>query len=251
MVKIVIISSPRSGSHLLAEILSHHLNLSVIYEAPFIWKRPFSYRNSDEIDTFTTENISVIRSDFTKLSSYLMKQDSTYGVIEKCPSNILRIKLVYEVFNDKIFICLHRNRNEVATSMIEKAYGNVEKISNNESSFFKKFKVIFERIKHHHRSGITLNDIWVDRRHYFNVLANIFGISQIYGPKIKNYKEIIENNGVEYYYNHCSKVFEDKLIQFYNDNRDNNDLYWLEYEDILKNSCNFKNLIRRLKAEIK
>jgi len=249
-ISISIMSPPRSGSHLLATKLAEELNFSVIYEAPYIWKRVASYSGDDEITEYTQVEVDLIRGFFFNLSLKYMSKYRTSGLIEKCPSNIMRPEFYFKVFNDVNIVCLYRNPEEVYISLLKKAYGNLNKISGRPQKLFSPFHVMNERICNHLFNGIRLSDILRDYRHYFNVLMNLFGVSKIYGPKEHGYQDLFLDLGVEEYYRYMALRYCGNLISFYEENKYKNNVYFIHYNDLVASNDNFCLLVEKLKQSV-
>lgn len=94
---IFILGAPRSGTAILADILRSHPDLAYVREPRFIWR----HGNDDKSDLLRPEDarpevVAHIRSSFAAL----VREQGRGRLLEKLPSNSLRIPFVLEVFPD-------------------------------------------------------------------------------------------------------------------------------------------------------
>lgn len=103
---IFIIGAPRSGTAILADILRSHPDLAYVREPRLLWR----YGNDTKSDLLQPadarpEVIAHIRSSF---AAHVLAQDKM-RLLEKLPSNSLRIPFMRQVFPDAHFVHIVRN----------------------------------------------------------------------------------------------------------------------------------------------
>jgi len=103
---IIIIGSPRSGTTFLGQVLKRHRELVYIEEPRLTWKYG-NDRSSDKLnpEDARPEIVSHIRSTFSRK----VKEQGGKRLLEKTPSNSLRMGFVDRVFPDCQFIHITRN----------------------------------------------------------------------------------------------------------------------------------------------
>lgn len=111
---IVIIGAPRSGTTLLGRLLSRHLELAYIEEPRLIWR----YGNDRKSDMLTAadarpEVSRYIRAEFTRF----LEASGKKRLLEKTPSNSLRLGFVDRVLPDCLFVHIVRDPVESILSI--------------------------------------------------------------------------------------------------------------------------------------
>lgn len=115
---IFIIGAARSGTTLLAEILSLHPDVAYWIEPKYVWRYRDAGASSDvrSSETATQEVKRYITRRFQKFVSKSGKS----RFLEKTPSNCFRIDFIREIFPSGKFIFLHRDGRDVAISAAKK-----------------------------------------------------------------------------------------------------------------------------------
>lgn len=113
---IVVIGSPRSGTTLLSQLLLHHPQVYLANEPRILWK----YGNDRCSDLLTTEHATgPIRQEIrTRFASQLREAGKT-RLVEKTPSNSLRLSFVDRVLDDAIFVHMVRDGLQSVLSIRE------------------------------------------------------------------------------------------------------------------------------------
>lgn len=111
---IVVVGAPRSGTTLLGRLLSQHPGLAYIEEPRLIWR----YGNDGKSDMLTAadarpEVSRYIRSEFTRL----VEASGRNRLLEKSPSNSLRLSFVDRVLPDCLFVHIIRDAAESILSI--------------------------------------------------------------------------------------------------------------------------------------
>lgn len=114
MQPIVIIGAPRSGTTLLGRLLSQHPALAYIEEPRLVWR----YGNDHKSDMLTAadarpEVSQYIRTEFTRF----VEASGRKRLLEKSPSNSLRLGFVDRVLPDCLFVHIIRNPTESILSI--------------------------------------------------------------------------------------------------------------------------------------
>jgi hypothetical protein len=104
---IFLIGNHRSGTTLTQELLGLHPDIVTWYEPRTLWRYADparSHDGSDERDA-TDEVVLYIRSRFLKYQL----QHGNRQIMEKTPSNVLRVPFVHRIFPDSIYMYITRN----------------------------------------------------------------------------------------------------------------------------------------------
>lgn len=111
---IVVVGSPRSGTALISRILSKHSELYYAEEPRLTWR----FGNAEKSDLLRPEDarsevVQHIRGAFAQR----VRQAGRSRLLEKTPSNALRVPFVDRVFPDAVFIHILRNGYDSALSI--------------------------------------------------------------------------------------------------------------------------------------
>ncbi len=116
---IFLIGAARSGTTILADIISQHEDLAYWIEPKYIWR----YGNASADDDVRDE-----RDATSKVKDYITKRFSDYvykrgkkRFIEKTPSNVFRVSFIESIFPDGLYIHLIRDGREVTISAERKS----------------------------------------------------------------------------------------------------------------------------------
>lgn len=104
---IILIGNHRSGTSIAQSLIGLHPEIVTWYEPRTLWRYPDPARDHDECDESdaTEEVIRYIRGRFFKYQS----RHGNRQVMEKTPSNVLRVPLVYKVFPESVYLHIVRN----------------------------------------------------------------------------------------------------------------------------------------------
>tara|TARA_Y100000591_G_C21854904_1_gene714604 strand:+ start:20397 stop:21332 length:936 start_codon:yes stop_codon:yes gene_type:complete len=116
--KVFIIGPPRSGTTMLGKILNHSGRFTYFIEPNYLWRRYKFSKTEDSLhkNDYNEKHSMFIKRNFEK---FYMKNSSSHNniLLEKTPSNCLRIRYILEVFPDAKFIFLFRNFSDILTSI--------------------------------------------------------------------------------------------------------------------------------------
>ena len=111
---LIIIGAPRSGTSILAKILASHPDVTLLLEPRLVWK----YGNDHQSDYLRVENATpAVR---TYIRNYLeshLRESGRRVLVEKTPSNALRMEFVHAVLPEAKFIHIVRDGVESALSI--------------------------------------------------------------------------------------------------------------------------------------
>jgi hypothetical protein len=103
---IIIIGAPRSGTSVLARILSQHPSLAYANEPRMIWRYGNDHRSDMlNVNHATPDVLEYIQKKFSRL----VEEQGRTRLLEKTPSNSLRIEFVDRIFPDAKFVHITRN----------------------------------------------------------------------------------------------------------------------------------------------
>jgi len=104
---IILIGNHRSGTTLTQELFGLHPDVVTWYEPRTLWRYPDPGRPDDESDErdATDEVVDYIRGRFLKYQS----RHGDRQIMEKTPSNVLRVPFVYKTFPDAKYLYITRN----------------------------------------------------------------------------------------------------------------------------------------------
>ncbi len=114
---IVIIGSPRSGTSVLSRLFRRHPDLHLINEPRLIWKRGNDMRS----DMLRPNHVTpAIKQSIREAFSKEMVQANKSRLLEKTPSNALRVGFVDQILDDAIYI--HMIRDGLSSIMSIREY---------------------------------------------------------------------------------------------------------------------------------
>tara|TARA_B100000989_G_C19464710_1_gene437747 strand:- start:32 stop:889 length:858 start_codon:yes stop_codon:yes gene_type:complete len=146
---IIIIGAPRSGTSILARILSRHESLAYENEPRMIWR----YGNDACSDMLRVKHArpEVIRYIRKKFESRVLKKGKS-RLLEKTPSNSLRVDFVNEVFPDCKFVHIIRNGYDSVLSIRSFWDSHVSGVL--QKKIDQKDSILLQRLKEMHPSQI-------------------------------------------------------------------------------------------------
>ena len=117
--KIFILSAPRSGTAMLVKILTstNLVDALPFDEANFLFRKYSKYFPNDELPTSLATK--KLRYFLENIFSKVKKNNSLYFV-EKTTHNTLRLKFLFKLYPDALYIYLKRNSFDAVYSMIER-----------------------------------------------------------------------------------------------------------------------------------
>lgn len=237
MFPVIIVGMARSGTTLVSHILGSLPNVHIEVEPHALWKSGnFKYFNDEEYD-MTPEIIENIRQKFTsKLNGKTL--------VEKSPINSLRADLVHAVFPEAKIIYLERDP-------VRCIYSNYNRSLKKDS-----FKLSIALKKYFLYTGSRDLSGAISERGLFQQISvkdvpyivpyatKMFYLRQFrnlpFGPKIKNFMQIVEQKGLLAYHvevykksleykSHYKKLFGNNLREF-------------KFENIISNSNEMEEL---------
>ena len=104
---IILIGNHRSGTTLTQELIGLHQDVATWYEPRTLWRYPDPARPHDESDESdaTTNVVQYIRGRFLKYQV----QHGGRRIMEKTPSNVLRVRFVHKIFPEAVYLYITRN----------------------------------------------------------------------------------------------------------------------------------------------
>lgn len=184
---IFIIGAPRSGTSILGRILENHSDLVHIKEPRFIWR----YGNDGKSDILKVEHAT------PKVKTYIQKKFGEFltqpnqRLLEKQPSNSLRVSFVKEIFPDAKFIHIMRNGYDATSSIRRYWNGFTSGLSYNRIG--SKETILQHRLKEIHWSQVPF---------YSGEFINRFlpktgkGPNVMWGPRLPGMKQILKESGL-------------------------------------------------------
>jgi len=115
---IIIIGAARSGTTLLGELLSRHVDIAYWVEPKYIWRygNPMAQTDERHAEEATPAVRRYIRSTF---ASFVARREG-HRFMEKTPTNCFRVPFIQKVLPDAQFVHLIRDGRDVAFSAREK-----------------------------------------------------------------------------------------------------------------------------------
>lgn len=113
---IVVLGSPRSGTTLLSDLLGHHPDVYLAEEPRLLWK----YGNDKKSDLLHARDARPeVRNHIQKEFSRLVAVNGASRLVEKTPSNSLRVDFVNEILSDCIFVHILRDGTQSVLSILD------------------------------------------------------------------------------------------------------------------------------------
>lgn len=114
---IIIIGTHRSGTTFLGQVLDQHPDTAYWEEPRHVWVYGNTYKHDDKLTKadLTPKILRHIRKEFAK---YLARSGKP-RLLEKTPSNCLRLEVVHEAFPDARFVHIYRDGRAVVRSTRE------------------------------------------------------------------------------------------------------------------------------------
>lgn len=104
---IILIGNHRSGTTLMLQLFGLHPDIATWHEPRALWRCADPGRPNDESDESdaTEDVVRYIRGRFLKYQV----QHGDRRIMEKTPSNVLRVPFVHKIFPDAKYLCITRN----------------------------------------------------------------------------------------------------------------------------------------------
>ena len=112
---IILISNYRSGTSVTQNLIGLHSDIATWYEPRTVWLYPDPGRRHDEFDQQDATN-KVVRYIRNRFLRHQQRHDGR-RVMEKTPSNNLRVQFVDAIFPDAIYLHVTRNPFSFISSM--------------------------------------------------------------------------------------------------------------------------------------
>lgn len=195
---VFLIGSPRSGTTLLGEqILMKHPGVKYIGEINHIWKYSNVYRRDEVLGTeqLNRFNRKKIRAYFDRL----LQENPGKIIVEKTPTNCLRIPFINELFPDARYVFIYRNGYDTVMSLYrEWSNTGKEAIDSAElrkSSLAKKLSVTIKRQLSLNKRSYDFIDLYESPYYFYRMflflLRNVFpSKTPIWGPRTPGLSKI-------------------------------------------------------------
>jgi len=113
---IFIVGAPRTGTSILGRIMSSHPALSYSNEPRFVWR----YGNDRKSDVLQADSLNAnIEQHIRKHFSNVVESGTGKRLLEKHPSNSLRMQFVHKIFPDAQFVHIKRDGQGVSYERID------------------------------------------------------------------------------------------------------------------------------------
>lgn len=173
---VFLIGAARSGTTLLGEQLLNNLpEFNYIGEKNWVWKFGNVYKGTDELTFDMLSNYQ--RRYIQERFSYFADKSCKPVLLEKTPSNTLRLPLIMEMFPDAKFIFLFREGAEVARSAAKEWQGiskeSLDSKPVRDSSAIKRIFLLLKRESDLNDRKINLQEV-IDIPYYFYRFAKNF-----------------------------------------------------------------------------
>ena len=181
---IVILGAPRSGTSMLSQILSKHPDLYLANEPRIIWKRGNDQRSDCLQKSHATPKVKAsIRSAFEKK----VIESGRQRLLEKTPSNALRVPFVDAVLNDAIFVQILRPGVSSTLSIRDFWLNTTKSISSTASK-----RVLVQRLKEIQFRQIPHYSKELFKRLFASVFPNSKAQPQ-WGPRIPGLEQHVRD----------------------------------------------------------
>jgi len=238
---ILIIGMARSGTTFVSNMLGSHLETCVVSEPHLLWRTGNLCFLNDQEFTINSFNKNIIRKKILDKTGYIRR------LVEKSPINSLRAELVHSVFPDAKIVYLERDPVRVIFSNYKRS---LKKDSFKLSIIIKKYfyKTGSKDLPHSLSSFNLISQLSVrDIPCFLLYVIKMFALRDIFnllpfGPKIKDFKNIVKNEGLLRYHVKVykeTKLNKKKFKMLYKDN-----FYCFQMEDLMTNKEVVMNLFK-------
>jgi hypothetical protein len=201
---IIVVGAARSGTHLLAHIVSLHREVAYLAEPNYIWKFSNAWLGHDMIPAWraTPYVRSYIRGTFARFC----REAGKTRFCEKTPANSIRLPFVMQVVPDAKVVHLIRDGRDVVASTRKKFYGDFAKIGRLTAADpdgtrgrwldYKAFSLIVSRFMQRLRVGVPIRDFVFYLPFFFNTALNIAGLRSryIWGIRLPGLKQLFRSH---------------------------------------------------------
>lgn len=227
---IILIGAHRSGTTITQQLIGLHPEIVTWHEPRPLWRYAAPARDHDECDESdaTDEVVRYIRHRFLRYQL----QHGDRQIMEKTPSNVLRVPLVYKVFPDAIY--LHTTRNPFSVT----------------DSFDRQW-LRYRVKKPWHRVRRCLADAPVTQLHYYAgdfighmILRKVLRrhYTPIFGPRYKGIEQDLKEHGIlrvaARQWARCNRKAREDLARLANGR-----VFSFRYEDLMQDP---PSLVRRI-----
>jgi len=230
---IIIIGAARSGTTMLGNILAMHPDIAYLEEPNVIWKYKNAYK---KIDIFTEKDatndiIYYINNFFSKF----LKNKNKIRLLEKTPSNTLRLSFVRKIFpKSKVIVVIRDGRNVAVSARKKWLYEedkNTEKLKKNISHKKQHFK---QQIKKFLQTPFFDKPYYI-KEIFFEILFHL-GLKKrmVWGPKIPGIYDLVKTlSPIEVCAMQWKFCVEYTYTQYLLD-KNKEDFIFIRYEDFLE-----------------
>ncbi len=199
---VFLIGSPRSGTTLLGEqILMKHPGVKYIGEINHIWKYSNVYRRDEELGTAQLNrfNRKKIRAYFDSL----LRENPGKLIVEKTPTNCLRIPFINALFPDAHYIFIYRNGYDTAMSLYREWSNTgkdaIDSAELRKSSLAKRLAVTVKQQLSLNKRIYDLIDLYESPYYFYRMflflMRNVFpSKTPLWGPRIPELSKIAKTN---------------------------------------------------------
>lgn len=190
---IIVIGAARSGTHLLATMLTKRIDCAYANEVNDIWRDvPNAPRHDALPPTLATDPVcKKIRDRLDRVRAV-----SKSGVLmEKTAGNCLRMPFVYRVYPDAYYIHIIRDGRDIACSAAKKYCGDRRKMTTGASRdtdrTSRRAGRLLTLIRHKLASGLSVRQLLRNPGRYLNGALGVLGIRKqtIWGPRFPGMAE--------------------------------------------------------------
>lgn len=185
---IIIIGAPRSGTSVLGRILSQHPDLAYSNEPRLIWR----YGNDAKSDMLLVSDARpAVKAYVQEKFRLFVESNSKKRLLEKTPSNALRVDFVREIFPESKMIHIIRNGYDSALSIRDYWNGFTSGLSY--SKIDGEQSILRQRLREIHPSQIP----YYTREFLARAVGRRLGIGQVlWGPRFPGMADYVCELGV-------------------------------------------------------
>lgn len=242
--EIIIIGAARSGTTMLGNILALHPDIAYLEEPNVIWKYRNAHKKNDLFTVLDADKtkIDYINNKFVKF----VKDKNKIRLLEKTPSNSLRLSFVRKVFPKSKIIILVRDGRDVAVSARKKwlyeTDKNTQKLNSSTSHKKKHFNQQVKKFLQ-----ISFLDFPYYLKDIFSELLFYVGLRKrsYWGPKIPGISELSSSLSPLEICAFQWKACVEQTDSYMSIDANQEDFIYLKYEDFCINpKTNLQNILK-------